>query len=52
MQRIEILKEKKSTEQKLGAAAVAQSVERPEIRSLNELQLSDRSMIPGCGIRW
>ena len=33
-------------------AVVAQSVERPELRSLNEMELSDMSSSPGCGIRW
>ena len=33
-------------------AVVAQSEEHPELRSLKEVQLSDVSSIPGCGIRW
>ena len=35
----------------LVVAAVAQSVEPPELRSLKELQLSDISLNPGCSMR-
>ena len=33
-------------------AEVAQLVERPELRFLKEVQLSDVSSNPGRGIRW
>ena len=35
----------------LAVAAVAQSVEPPELRSLKVVQLSDMSLNPGCGMR-
>ena len=36
----------------VAAAAVAQLVERPPLRFLKEVQLSDLSSNPGRGIRW
>ena len=37
---------------KLVTAMVAQSIERPELRSLEEVKLSDASSNPGHVIRW